>query len=486
VRLLVELADAELEGEAGAKAARLALAMQHGLPVLPSWVVPVTCARPALRAGATAIAERGAPAGRRAVLTAPVPEQLDAELKDAVHSLGGRVIIRSSSPLESDARWSGAFSSVAEVGPADVATAVRSVWASAFAVDPMERMHACGLAPESMDMAALIQPEITPDFGGTARIRGDFVHVEGVRGHPGAMLAGWADGESATVHGAVVTGGLARLINPDNVHAVGQLMSDVYRMTGDNTIEWASTSGSVHLLQSHRSPVSVPASPPTAGSGAGGSGTAGSGAAGLRATPAAPGSGIGQVLYRCPHQPLPRGAGDLVLLVDHPVPALAPLLFAGRADDGAAGVTVRAVIARSGPAGSHLAEVARALGVPMVTACPIDPATSDGAITVMVDGTHGVVKVCGAPVQLQGRGFHVALKGNASCAPTPSLSAMLAVYDTMQYIQSPIATTCVGQAVARGQGTIPDLILQAAALEYGLVDHVLDHREVQAAGRRIT
>ncbi len=69
-------------------------------------------------------------------------------------------------------------------------------------------------------------------------------------------------------------------------------------------------------------------------------------------------------------------------------------------------------------------------------------------------------------------------------------SAMLAVYDTMRYIRSPVATTCVGQAVAvgavllaagapgrraalphtrvvlhqpaaQGRGTIPDLILQA-------------------------
>lgn len=69
-------------------------------------------------------------------------------------------------------------------------------------------------------------------------------------------------------------------------------------------------------------------------------------------------------------------------------------------------------------------------------------------------------------------------------------AAMLAVYDTMQYVQSPIATTCVGQAVAtgavllaagtpgrraalpharvvlhqpagQGRGTIPDLILAA-------------------------
>jgi ATP-dependent Clp protease protease subunit len=69
-------------------------------------------------------------------------------------------------------------------------------------------------------------------------------------------------------------------------------------------------------------------------------------------------------------------------------------------------------------------------------------------------------------------------------------AAMLAIYDTMQYVQSPIATTCVGQAIAtgavllaagapgrraalpharivlhqpsgQGRGTIPDLILAA-------------------------
>ncbi|MFC7403771.1 ClpP family protease [Georgenia alba] len=128
-------------------------------------------------------------------------------------------------------------------------------------------------------------------------------------------------------------------------------------------------------------------------------------------------------------------------------------------------------------------------------------------------------------------------------------SAMLAIYDTMQYINAPVATTCVGQAFAAGavllaggapgqravlphtrivlhqpavqggRGTIPDLILHAdelvrirseietvlarhtgqsvetlrrdtdrdrvftaqAALEYGLVDEVLDRRTL--AGR---
>ncbi|MGW6448225.1 ClpP family protease [Lentzea sp. NPDC055074] len=122
-------------------------------------------------------------------------------------------------------------------------------------------------------------------------------------------------------------------------------------------------------------------------------------------------------------------------------------------------------------------------------------------------------------------------------------SAMLALYDTMRYIRAPVATTCVGQAVAagavllaagaegrrsvlphsrvvlhqpaaQGRGTIPDLILAAdevvrvrtqleailarhtgrtvaelrhdtdrdrvfdatGAVEYGLVDQVLDQR----------
>ena len=131
------------------------------------------------------------------------------------------------------------------------------------------------------------------------------------------------------------------------------------------------------------------------------------------------------------------------------------------------------------------------------------------------------------------------------------LPPMLAVYDTMQFIQAPVATTCVGQAIgvgavllaagtpgrrsvlpharvvlhqpaARGQGPIPDLILQAdevvrmradieailsahtgqsmqtlradtdrdrvltarAALEYGIADHVLGQRSGRPRGAR--
>jgi ATP-dependent Clp protease, protease subunit len=130
-------------------------------------------------------------------------------------------------------------------------------------------------------------------------------------------------------------------------------------------------------------------------------------------------------------------------------------------------------------------------------------------------------------------------------SPGGSVTAMLAVYDTMRYISAPVVTTCVGQAVssaavllaggepgdrailprarvvlhqpaAEGRGTIPDLILEAeevervrsmlelllaqdtgrtvdqvradterdvvltarAAVDYGLVDRVLDHRRL--------
>ena len=130
-------------------------------------------------------------------------------------------------------------------------------------------------------------------------------------------------------------------------------------------------------------------------------------------------------------------------------------------------------------------------------------------------------------------------------SPGGSITAMLAVYDAMQFVSCPIETTCVGQAaataavllaggaqghrtilphgrivlhqpVAQGRGTVPDLILEAEeiarvrslieevlarhtgrtaeqvredtdrdlvltgqrAVEYGIVDAVLDSRKI--------
>ena len=75
---------------------------------------------------------------------------------------------------------------------------------------------------------------------------------------------------------------------------------------------------------------------------------------------------------------------DAIVLVDRPVPALAPLLFAARG-----------VIARSGAAGSHLAEVARSLAVPMVTGCHPEAVTGAGPLErgwlAAIDGGTGEV-----------------------------------------------------------------------------------------------
>ena len=72
------------------------------------------------------------------------------------------------------------------------------------------------------------------------------------------------------------------------------------------------------------------------------------------------------------------------MLVDRPVPGLAPLLFGARG-----------VIARAGAAGSHLAEVARSLGVPMVVGCRPETVTGPGPVTggwfATINGATGEV-----------------------------------------------------------------------------------------------
>ena len=255
-------------GLAGAKAARLARAAYAGLAVLPGWVVPVAEGRPALSEGAAAVRDGRPATARRAVLGHRLGESLAAELREAVVRLGGRVIVRSSSPLEGDPRWSGAFSSIAEVGPGDVVSAVRSCWASAFAVDPMGRLEACGLPLEALELGVLLQPEIAPQSGGAARVTravdgaGAEVIVEGVRGHPGALLSGWAEGASARVPlpaslppagrlpGHPREDGLSGLLDPETVTSVAALAWRAWRLLGDDVIEWAAAGGGIWLLQS--------------------------------------------------------------------------------------------------------------------------------------------------------------------------------------------------------------------------------------------
>lgn len=383
---------------AGYKAARLAAAQRAGLPVLPGWVVPVAEGSRAISAGADAVRANGLAAGRMTVLGRSIDSALSEELRCAVDRLEGKVIVRSSSPLEGDGRWAGAFSSVTGVGRDDVVTAVRSCWASAFAVDPLERLEECGLVPGDLELGVLIQPEISPAAGGVARVTGEGaqVAVEGVRGHPAALLSGWAEGASAEValspgsgrptaaravparHGQAR---LTQLLGDELVEAVACLAGWVWLVLGDDVIEWAADGAGVWLFQSLRSaslsgePLALEGMPPLAEDHGLAPVAVRQGLPGLAADimrrgahvpgrPGAPGMAVGRLMACGPHERPPGGCEDAILLVGRPVPALAPLLFGARG-----------VIARSGAAGAHLAGVARSLGVPMVIGCDLEPVT---------------------------------------------------------------------------------------------------------------
>jgi phosphohistidine swiveling domain-containing protein len=192
--------------------------------------------------------------------------------------------------------------------------------------------------------------------------------VEGVRGHPGALLSGWAEGAQEDE--------LARLVGSDVVAEVGALADRAHALLGDDLIEWAACNGKVWLLQSARSAPEgrgvASVTPTTAG--------------GLRVAgrPAVPGIGAGPLVACSPHETAAKECRGAIVLVDRPVPALAPLLFGARG-----------VIARSGAAGSHLAEVARSLGVPMVVGCRHEvvtgPRPAAGVWFATINGATGEV-----------------------------------------------------------------------------------------------
>jgi pyruvate,water dikinase len=351
----------------GFKAARLGAALRAGLPVLPGWVVPAAEGKSALGAGADAVRAGRLGAGRVAVLAQALDPMLVGELRAVVDLLGGRVIVRSSSPLEGDGRWAGAFSSVTGVGKEDVETGVRSCWASAFAVDPLRRLDGCGLGLEALELAVLVQPEIVPDAGGVARAGPGGVTVEGISGHPGPLLSGWAAGARDDT--------LAGLAGPAVVAEAAALARRVFGELGDDVIEWAASGGKVWLLQSLRSgrPANGEPDVPLA-------------VAGTRVpgSPATPGTAAGPLVACRPHEPAARDCRGAILLVDRPVPGLAPLLFGARG-----------VIARAGAASSHLAEVARCLGVPMVVGCRPETVTGPdpaaGAWFATINGGTGEV-----------------------------------------------------------------------------------------------
>jgi hypothetical protein len=210
---------------AGAKAAGLAGARTAGLPVLPGWVVPADVAAASIRAGADALARRSHAAAILATSGAALDDATTQDLTEAVVALGGRVIVRSSTPVDADPRWAGGFATYEDVGPDEAPGAVRGCWASAFTRDVLGRCHAMGVEPGGLGIAVLIQPWIRFDARGTAAV-----------------------GEDGEVRVETLTGTRADGGTP----AVEELARSARRATGCGAIEWGIADGSLALLQVRR------------------------------------------------------------------------------------------------------------------------------------------------------------------------------------------------------------------------------------------
>jgi PEP-utilising enzyme, mobile domain len=236
-------------GVVGAKAARLARAAVAGLPVPGSLVVPCTVSEPVLAAAMRQADAASVHHGRLVVMTAGRSRL--AGLEHEVSRLGAALAVRSSSPAEDDPRLAGAFSSLIGVPPADVATAVLSVWASAIhgrrpGVTPAD---CAGSMPR---MAVLIQPEIRAQFAGTAEVQPDRSVIVVVTDGPAApLMAGWTRGMTVQVDPA------GEMSSPDDLRcdrsvllATASMARDVADKLGDSLIEWAWADGCLWLLQS--------------------------------------------------------------------------------------------------------------------------------------------------------------------------------------------------------------------------------------------
>lgn len=194
---------------------------------------------------------RGSGGARLAISREPLAEELTAEVVTAARSLGETLVVRSSSILEGGGEWSGAFTSYLDLSPEETPVGVRGCWASAFTVHTLERYEASGIEPGSAPMAVLIQPALTPDFGGVARLVDGEVSVIGVVGSPVPLVQGWDPGLHAQVTAAGVVKGEAAVatIGEPILASVAEALLAADRRIGANTCEWAVEGGNVTLLQ---------------------------------------------------------------------------------------------------------------------------------------------------------------------------------------------------------------------------------------------
>jgi phosphohistidine swiveling domain-containing protein len=233
----------------GVKAAGLASAADAGLPVLPGWILPLEASAAAIAEGARALETVGRPGAYLAAMETAVPSPLPS--RGAMGRGRGSFVVRSSTALDDDGRWSGAFASYLGVESSDLPTAIRGCWASAFSGDPLGRCAEAGVDLDTMRIAVLVQPFVRFDAGGTARVRADgIVDVSVAPGGPTGVVAGRHGGRDVRVgaDGRIV-GEIESRILEASVSAAAGLARRAADSVAATTIEWGAVAEEISLLQ---------------------------------------------------------------------------------------------------------------------------------------------------------------------------------------------------------------------------------------------
>ena len=245
----------------GAKAAGLARARRAGLPALDGFVVTLAASAEPLGLAAGELDRRGSGAARMVLLRSELDEALTAEIAAAAADLAEPLIARSSSALEGEGTWAGAFASLPELRRDEVPKALRSVWSAMFTLEALERFEAVGIEPGSAGMGVLVQTELAPDCGGAATVDEiGAVSISAVKGSPRDLLAGWVPGVRATVgpDGSISGSEALELIGAATLREVAALTRQADAELDCNLVEWAVTGGAAVLLQVQRTVTAAP------------------------------------------------------------------------------------------------------------------------------------------------------------------------------------------------------------------------------------
>jgi len=241
----------------GAKAAGLARARRTGLPALDGFVVTLAASAEPLSQAAEELARRGSGAARMVLLRGELDEALTAEIAEAAAELAEPLIARSSSALEGEGTWAGAFASLPELRRDEVPKALRSVWSAMFTLEALERFEAAGIEPGGAGMGVLVQTELAPDSGGAATVDEiGAVSISAVKGSPRDLLAGWVPGVRATVgpDGGISGDEALESIGAATLGDVAALARRAAAELDCNLVEWAVAGGAPVLLQVQRTP----------------------------------------------------------------------------------------------------------------------------------------------------------------------------------------------------------------------------------------